>query len=186
MINLLPSQQKEELLNQERLRLVFILGMLFSLFLLSLALILLLVENYFSLNLGDQKILFEEKEKKVSFNKDLEEEIVKANSSFSNLDSFYEKQHNLTESLEKIYQTLPGGAYLTDFNLVFTDQKIGTQLIKRAKISLSGFCPTRELLLVLKENLENEESFSDIYFSPGSWVEPVETTFSVAFYLNQY
>ena len=184
MINLLPPQQKEELLNQERLRLVLVLGILFLLFLLSLALTLLLVENYFSLNLGDQKILFEEKERLVSFNKDLEEEITLANNSFSNLDSFYEKQHDLTKVLEKIYQTLPGGTYLTNFSLVFTDQRIGAQTIRRAKISLSGLCPTRELLLVLKENLENEESFSDIYFSPGSWVEPVETTFNVAFYLD--
>ncbi len=184
MINLLPPQQKEELLNHERLRMVLGLGMLFLLFMLSLALTLLLVENYFSLNLGNQKILFEEKERQVSFNKDLEEEIAQANSSFYNLDSFYEKQHNLTENLEKIYQTLPGGAYLTNFNLVFTDQKTGAQVIRKAKISLSGFCPTRELLLVLKENLENEESFSDIYFSPRSWVEPVEATFNVAFYLD--
>ena len=113
MINLLPPQQKEGLLAQERLRLIVILGTLFILFLLSLALTLLLVENYFLASLEEQKISFKEQEMRASLNKSLEGEITEGNIFLSELNSFYEKQYDLTQALEKIYQTLPRGTYLT-------------------------------------------------------------------------
>jgi len=184
MINLLPPQQKEELLAQERLRLVIVLGVLFILFLLSLALTLLLVENYFLANLEEQQILFKEEEIKASLNKDLEEEILTGNSFFSQLNSFYQEQYDITKTLEKIYQALPQNSYLTDFSFSFVQQRIDKDIItKRVKISLLGLCPTRELLLSLKDNLEKEEDFSEVRFSPASWVEPVDAQFGVTFYL---
>ena len=182
MINLLSDQQKEELLGQERLRLILILGILFLSFLFSLALILLLVKNYFLWDLEAQKITLEEKEMLASQDKELEEEIIESNSLLSSLDLFYRKKYDLTQTLEKIYKTFPLGTYLTNFNFTTVGQRKGEGEI--VKISLSGLCPSRELLLLLKENLEKEESFSGVYFSPKSWVEPVNTNFDVIFNLN--
>ena len=185
MINLLPPQQKEGLLAQERLRLIVILGTLFILFLLSLALTLLLVENYFLASLEEQKISFKEQEMRASLNKSLEGEITEGNIFLSELNSFYEKQYDLTQTLEKIYQALPRGTYLTKFGFSFVQQRVGQNTtVKMVKITALGFCPTRELLLSLKENLEKEESFSNIRFSPASWVEPIDTDFGVTFNLN--
>ena len=97
MINLLSDQQKEELLGQERLRLILILGILFLSFLFSLALILLLVKNYFLWDLEAQKITLEEKEMLASQDKELEEEIIESNSLLSSLDLFYRKKYDLTQ-----------------------------------------------------------------------------------------
>ncbi|MFQ6049565.1 MAG: hypothetical protein ACE5J0_00805 [Candidatus Paceibacterales bacterium] len=180
MINLLPPQQKEELLEQERLKITLILGILFLSFLLSLTLIFLAIKNYVSWNLGVQKMSLEEKEKIASLNQDIKKEIKETNLSLSNLSSFYQEEDGLTQALEKISGTLPPETYLTSFNF---------SLVQREKesinqIFLSGFCPTREILLEFKKNLENVKGFSEIYFPPGNWVKPTNIGFNVSLRLD--
>lgn len=89
MINLLPSQQKEELLNQWRLRLTLILGIVFLSFFLSLFLVLFLVKSYISIDLKTEEINIEERQKKITLNQELEKEITESNNLLSELDSFY-------------------------------------------------------------------------------------------------
>jgi len=173
MINLLPSQEKEILIQEEKYKLALILGTLFLIFLICLILILLSIKIYFSGQLNVQEILLSQKEE--SFRKSpsqkLEEKIISFNRTFSELNSFYSKQLSLIEILEKISQSLPYGAYLINFNF---DSETG-------QISLSGFSPSREILLGLKENLEKEESFQEIYFSPSNWVKSNDIDFTVNF-----
>ncbi|MCP6719162.1 MAG: hypothetical protein KJI71_02930 [Patescibacteria group bacterium] len=184
MINLLSKSQREELQSQENLRMVLILGVLFLSFILSLGLILLLVKNYFLLTLESKRILFREREKIVSLNKDLEKEISQYNVLLSDINSSYQEQYDLTQALERAYQTLPDGTYLTNFNFIIIEKKVSQGTKKTAKISMSGVCPTRELLLSFKESLESEKSFSGVYFSPNSWIEPIGPKFNVTFELN--
>lgn len=180
MINLSSPQQKQRLLEEERLRLILILGVLFLSFLVSLSLVLILVKNYTSWNLETQEILLQEKEKIISLNQDLEKEIEESNIFLSNLNSFYQGRTNLTQVLEKIYETLPSETHVTNFGLGLS-QKKGE---KKAQISLVGFSPDRETLLAFKKNLENEKRFSEIYFSPQSWIKPTDIIFNVTFKLN--
>ena len=143
MINLLPLQQKEELLEEEKYNLVLTLGILFLIFLISLILILFSIKIFISGETDVQRILLsaEEKRFKESQIQNLEEKINASNQTLSKLNLFYQNQLNLTETLEKISGTLPPGTYLTTLNF------------NLAQISLSGFSPTREILLELKENL---------------------------------
>ena len=180
MINLLPSQQKEELLNQWRLRLTLILGIVFLSFFLSLFLVLFLVKSYITADLKTEEINIEERQKKITLNQELEKEITESNNLLSELDSFYEKSSNLTHVLERINNNLPSGTHLTGFNLSFLKQK-GEEM---TKISLSGHCNNRERLIEFKENLEEEDIFSEVYFSPESWVKPTEIDFGVTFELD--
>ena len=175
MINLLPLQQKEELLEEEKHNLVLILGILFLIFLISLILILFSIKIFISGEVEIQNILLsaEEKRFKESQIQNLEEKINISNQTLSKLDLFYQNQLNLTETLEKISGTLPLGTYLTTLNL------------NLAQISLSGFSPTREILLEFKKNLEKEKIFGEIYFSPSNWVEPTDINFSVNFKITQ-
>jgi len=178
MINLLPSAEKKELLLRERQSLILILGILFLSFLLSLSLILLSIKISFSGDLEIQKMTLKDKEKEVSFNRELEEKIKNSNQLLSDLNSFYQSQSNLTQILEKISGFLPSGTYLTNLNLNPLQKEKGIQ------ISLSGFCQSRELLFSFKENLEKEGSFSEIYFPPENWVKSKDINFIVTFKLK--
>jgi Tfp pilus assembly protein PilN len=180
MINLLPPEQKEENLFRERLNLILILGTLFLSFLISLSLILFSIKISIWGNLKVQELFIEAKEKEISLSQDLEEKIKNSNQSLSNLDYFYQNQLEITEILEKIAEILPPEAYLTSFNLnPLTQKEEG-----RVQISLSGFCPKREILLSFRESLEKEEGFSKIYFPPENWVSPSNINFSTAFILK--
>ncbi len=175
MINLLSPQQKEELLEEEKYNLVLILGILFLIFLISSILILFSIKIFISREIEIQRILLsaEEKRFKKSQIQNLEEKINASNQTLSKLNLFYQNQLNLTETLEKISGTLPPGTYLTTLNL------------NLAQISLSGFSPTREILLEFKENLDKEGTFGEIYFPPSNWVKPIDIDFSVNFKIKK-
>jgi len=181
MINLLPPEQKQELLQEEKLRLTLILGTLFLCFLICLSLILFLIKNYTLWDVEAEKILVQEKEKTLSFNQELEKEMKESNIFLSNLDSFYEEHIEITQLLETIEQTLPSGVYLTSFDFTLPSIK-GKE---KPRISINGFCPDRETLLSFQKNLKNEEGFSEIYFSPKSWVEPKNVDFNISFRFNE-
>jgi Tfp pilus assembly protein PilN len=173
MINLLPPEQIIELKEEENLKLVLNLGILFLSFLISLSLIFLSIKISLSGNLEIQKMTLKDREKEISSNRELEEKIKNSNQVLSNLDSFYQSQFNLTQILEKISGLLPSGTYLTNLNLLQTEKGI--------QISLFGFCQNREILLSFKENLEKEGSFSQIYFPPANWIKPNDINFIVTF-----
>jgi Tfp pilus assembly protein PilN len=181
MINLLPPKQKQELLEEEKLRLTFILGILFLCFLVCLSLILFFIKNYTLWDLETEKILVREKEKTLSFNEDLEKEIKESNIFLANLTDFYQKHTSLTKVLETIDKILPSDVYLTSFDFVLPR----TQTKEKPRISVNGFSPDRETLLSFQENLKSEQSFSDIYFSPVSWIESENINFNITFKFNK-
>jgi len=177
MINLLPPQQKEELREEEKLRLILILEIVILAFLISLTLILSSIRTNILSQVQIQKIFLEQREKEFKSTKfqELEKRIGDYNSILSELDSFYDRNLNLTEILEKTSKTLPAGTYLTTFNFnLLTSQ-----------ISLSGFCPNREILFEFKKNLEQEEKFEKVYFPPSNWVIPTDINFSASFQIKR-
>jgi len=181
MINLLPPEQKQELLQEEKLRLTLILGTLFLCFLICSSLILFLIKNYTLWDVEAEKILVQEKEKTLSFNQELEKEMKESNIFLSDLTSFYEERIEVTQLLEIIEQTLPSGVHLTSFDFALPSIK-GKE---KPRISINGFCPDRETLLSFQKNLKDEERFSEIYFSPQSWVEPENVDFNISFRFNE-
>ena len=95
--------------------------------------------------------------------------------------SFYENNLNLSQILEKIEKTIPGGIYLKQFSLGSTVR----EKEKRVQFTLSGYAPNRDRLLEFRENLKNEEGISEVNFSPTSWIEPTEINFTVIFQLSE-
>jgi len=182
MINLLPIKQKQRLLEEEFFRLTLILGTLFLCFLICLSLILFLIKNYTLWDLEAEKILFQEKEKTLLLNKELEKEIKEANIFLSELDSFYQESTKITQLLENTDTTLASGVYLISLDVALS--KIKSE--GRSRVSISGFSPDRETLLIFQENLKKELSFSEVYFSPESWVEPENVDFDVSFRFTPY
>ncbi len=182
MINLLPSQQKEEILQEEKKRLISILGILILIFLICLALILFSIKIFISSQVGIQKTILNQREKELEVSRiqSLEEEIKTNNAILLKLNSFYQKQINLLEVLEKIVITLPSEIYLTNLSFNKTQDEESF-----SQISLSGSAPTREILLEFKQNLESEEIFKEPSFPPSTWVEPTDINFSVNFIVSK-
>jgi len=177
MINLLPSNQKEENLSEERLRLVCILGITLAISLFSFTLILFAVKTIIYGQLESQRIILGQKERSLEisdFHK-TEKAIKNYNLLLKQLDAFYRENYGLIEILEKIYQAMPQGTFLRNFS--FNRSK--------SQITFSGFCPTRDNLLELKENLEKEEIFEGVYFPPSNWVKPHDIDFSVSFEIKK-
>lgn len=180
MINLLPLQQKEELRQEENFRLILILGILILVFLIDLTFILFSIKIFITSEVQIQKILVSQKEKEFENSQiqTLQEKIIKTNQTLSALDSFYQKELNLTEILEKISKTLPLKTYLTNLSIT---PRLEEEQEWRIGCSLSGFSPTREILLEFKKNLEEEKGFSKINFPPSNWVTPENINFTVSF-----
>ncbi|MCJ7786600.1 PilN domain-containing protein [Patescibacteria group bacterium] len=176
MINLLPPQQKRDLLGEERFKLILILGILLLVFLILLSLILLSIKIYISGQAEYQKILanLEEKELPQRFNA-LKEKLNSINQDLSKIDSFYQGQFNLTEFLERISKIIPEGIYLNSFSY----QKDTSQ------ITLSGFSPTVEVLVDFKENLEKQKDFKEIRFPPVVWIKLVDIDFDLTFKITK-
>jgi len=177
MINLLPPEQKEELFQEKRFKLVLILGIVILAFLVSLALILFSIKISLLADLEIQKIYFEQREKKLKSPgiRELEKKIKNYNLTLSKLETFYQGQLDLTSMLEKISQTLPQETYLTSLN--FNPQI--------SQFTLTGFSPDREKLLQLKENLEKTEGLKEIYFPPANWLQATDINFFINFKINK-
>jgi len=173
MINLLPPRQKEELKQEEILRLILILGIITLAFLVSLVLVLLSIRISLLADLDTQEIYIKQKQKELN-NPEmqvLEEEIKKYNLTLSKLETFYREQPDLTSMLEKISRTFPNEIYLTSFN--FNPQT--------AQVSLTGFSPTCEILIQFKENLEKTEGLKEVVFPPDTWLRDSNINFLVSF-----
>jgi len=169
MINLLPPEQKEEILKEEQFKITLNLGIVVLAILISLFLLLFSIKIFLASQLESQKIILAEKELEISQFRDLEEKIKEYNLNFSKLNSFYQNQVLPSQILEKISQILPEKTYLNSFNFISN------------KISLSGFCPDTKTLLLFKDNLEKEKEFGQIYFPISNWMQPTNINFIVNF-----
>jgi len=182
MINLLPPKEKEEILQEENWKLLMILGTLLLFFLISLLLILFSIKIFVTGEVEAQKILFAEREKefKNTQMQNLQNNLTAFNKKLSQLDSFYQNQSYSSEILEEISKTLPPGVYLNNLSIVPQGGKEGGFVC-----NLSGFSPDRQTLLDLKESLEKEKNFQEVYFPSSNWVKPADINFTISFKVKQ-
>lgn len=169
MINLLPPEQKEEILKEEQFKIVLNLGIVTLAFLISFYLVLFSIKISLSSQLEVQELILAEKELEISKLEDLEKRVKEYNLDFSKLKSFYQTQTFPSQILEKISKLLPEKTYLNNFSF------------QANKISISGFCPDTKTLLSFKENLEKEEEFSQIHFPISNWIQPTNINFIANF-----
>jgi Tfp pilus assembly protein PilN len=178
MINLLPKIQFEELEKEKRVKIVLILGIISFSVLLAFSLILFSIKIISENKLEVQNIIFQQRGRELEIEKikDKEKEIKKYNLLFSNLLDFYQNQKDIVEILEKIASLLPENSYLKSFKF-----KLLTEKDFIGEVSLTGFSPDRESLIKIKENIENEKSFSDLNFPVSNWASQYNIDFSLSF-----
>jgi len=180
MINLLPPQEKENIQEEKKLRMILNSGILFLAFLISFSLILLTIKIIISSQVEIQSIVLErgESEFQKSQIKEFQKIIDSSNKTIFQLNSFYQREFDFTSILEEISRTLPEKTHLTN---IFFSSQIDKDGEKVLNCNLSGFSPTREILLQFKKNLENEDNFKEIYFPPSNWIAPNDINFSINF-----
>lgn len=176
MINLLPPERKAEFIEEDKWKLLLILGIIISVSLVCFALILFSIKIYISGQVSSYGIISdtEEKEFKSSAIYSLGEKVGAANAIISNVNDFYQKQVDFIEVFYKISGALPAGVYLRNISFNPLAEKN-----YKFQISISGYSPDRETLLKLKDNLEKEEFFKELYFPPSNWVTPSAIDFNL-------
>jgi|SRR3989344_3422525 len=177
MINLLPPQQKEELLQEEKLRIVLIISVIVFVFAAYILLILFAIKIYVKGELDAQRnisIAQEERLKDPDI-QELHKNIVYSNEIILESRLFYNKQPRLVWIFEQLDAVLPQGMYL---NRVYWQKESG-------QMNIAGFSPSRETLFDLKNGLENDDDFEKVDFPPINWVKPKDIDFQAAFKVKQ-
>lgn len=179
MLNLLPPQQKKELLEEENWKLTLILMTVFTFFLTALFFVLLLINIIILSNLEIQRINLSQQGKTPDNLQAqiLEKDLADFNQTISGLDIFYQNQFVITDTIAQISKLLlSSDLYLTDFSFVsFASQQ--KEFI--GQISLSGFASKRNSLMNFKKELEKIENFQEINFPSSNWIRPININFTV-------
>lgn len=89
--------------------------------------------------------------------------------------SAFQKRQLVSTILDQLIQALPSGIYLYSFG--YEQQS--------AQVSVTGFAPTREQLLTLREKLLGNPAFSQVDFPASNWVKAENINFFVNFQANQ-
>lgn len=182
MTNLLPPEERGELILKNRERLAIVLGLIVLIFLVCLILILLSIRFYILTNVISQKNILNQVEnnyKTPEFIK-FKDTIQKHNNNIIRINSFYEEEIYFSPIL-KIISNIPhpDGVYLTELSLNRDNEN------KKLDITVSGFSNFRENLLVFKKNIEENKEIKEPYFSPESWTNPQGVRFYLAFKIYQ-
>ena len=167
MINLLPPIHKEELKQQERTRLVVILGTLVFLFLLSLTLLLVAIWVYITGQLQGQEIVQERYEESSVQQRMVASELRKLNFDVTNVANIQQEQVSFSAVLERLSVALPSEFYITSL------------ILSNGNLSLIGFAPTRDALLAFRGILEKDTMFSNITIPPSVWIVAEDVIFSL-------
>lgn len=174
-LNLLPPEEKREILIKKRLTLVLIFETSALLFLVSISLIFLATKIYLLGEIDTQKIMVAAKEKEINSSAigDFQQKIKSLNANLGEITSFYRGRVYFVGVLEKVSGLLPSGSYLTDISF--------RQEAARLKVAISGFAPNRDELLLFKESLEKDSNLTAVNFPPSDWVNPADINFSFSF-----
>jgi len=185
MINLLPEKEKKELIMDEIWQKIFVWLIFILIFFAFLIFILFSLKLYISAKSNSLANLISQKEKelKVSGFQDYKQTIEKANEDLFKIEKLRKKQILVSPIFERLSDLTPDSIYFTDFSFQKDSRKEKSSSKEEifAEIHISGWAETREDLFFFKNKLEAEENFKKVYFSPNSWVKPVNVEFSLSF-----
>jgi Tfp pilus assembly protein PilN len=175
MISLLPTEQKNELIQERRLKILLNLGYLLLFFSIFLGVLLFSIKVYLAAEIQEQKFLLSSVE--LSMNnpkyKDLQEKILDSNKLILQLNNFYTNEIYITDILEKISNILPSGVNLTSFSY----QKDINQIV------LQGKANTRDNFMFFKKSLESQKEVKDLSSPVSNLLKNTDIDFYFSFSL---
>lgn len=178
MINLLPPEEKKNLIAEEQRKITLILGLVVLIFFVSFILVLVSVNFSMASQLKALNVTLTNKESQsqTSGVQTVDKEVSQANQSLVKLDSFYKQKVSMTAFLEKISGILPQGIYLE--NISVTPLGTGGGIFQ---VVLSGHAASIDNVLALNDKLKADQSFSQISFPPDTWFQKQDFDFNVTF-----
>lgn len=191
MLNLLPPAEKYFLQKEKNLKSLLILGLVLLFGLMCFSLMLLSINIYIAGQANAEDIVMKqvkEQAGKLGF-ADVEDKIRACNKSINDINSFYHNRIEMSGLIERISGILPSGIQLSYFSFSAVEETIKEESSGKAKkkiireISISGFAPSRENLFELKQVLESQQDFSNVYFPASNWTKPKDIDFSLKFNL---
>ena len=178
MINLLPPKQKEELERYRVRRIVIVLGVIITAFLIAFALVLLTLNIYLQGEVNYLSSILKAKrgKNKTSEIESIQDKFKNYNKRVSKIQGFYEQQDHPSDFLQKLNSTLPQSVYLTSLSY-----KKVTEEDYKARVGISGYCPDRDTLFQLKRKMDEKDQWEALELPPSNWVEPTDINFKVNF-----
>jgi Tfp pilus assembly protein PilN len=191
MINLLPQTEKKILKIERNYKALLILAITFLCALICFILILLSIKIYVAGQANAENIIFKQFQKQIQKSKSQEiENMVRTyNKNMENINSFYKDRSQISGLLQRISEILPSDIYLTHFSSNTIEETVKIENSNKTKkkikreVSISGFSPSRERLFELKQILESQSDFNEVYFPASDWTKPYDIDFSLKFNL---
>lgn len=177
MINLLPYNQKENLLEQKKIKQVVILGIAILASLICLILILLFMKLDLQGSLVLEKQLFDCEKKDCDSEeiKALEQEASYLREVFSKTLTYYQEKEYLIEKIEDFSGAVPENITLTNISFKKNNREV----------SLSGYSPDRDSLIKFKQDLESKDNFEKVFFPSSNWINSEDINFLVSFRIKK-
>jgi len=181
MINLLPEEEKKEIIFERNRKILLTLMMLFLISFIFLFFLLFSFKVYLSSQVKTQDRIIFGKQKEINSSpefQDFELAVQEANDELKNLQNFYKKQILITPILEKISEFVPSSIYFTKFSTNWPDvfEEDPNYLIK---LSIQGYARNREDLFLFQKALKQSEYFEEVNVSLQSWLEPEDVNFYI-------
>lgn len=166
MINLLPPQYKKELKDEENLRIVYILLVSLGMFLLVLSFLLLGILLYVQGEFNSKLLLVSSFEKELALQSKTQEDLKQANEEMLAFSRIAQNQVPLAKVFTQFFADLPKDVSLSSFS--FSSPKTtflkGETVKEQAQVVLQGSSPSRDVLAMLRANLEQDTFFEDLFF----------------------
>ena len=181
MINLLPPHYRQKLKEEQRFRLVLLLGGILGIAFFALSIFLLVIQIALSKERLSQEVKLVSFEERTTREDSTLVEIKNWNSKLRNIEAFKENRRTLKEVVDEIASSLPQELYLfsLSYTPAFETRKKEDKIVRTlAMVSVTGKAQTREQLLSFKDALQANPFFTEVVFPPSNWVSPSDITFS--------
>ncbi len=173
MINLLPPEQKKELENQEKLKILIHAGVLISTFFICLSMLFFALNLFLDGQLEAKKIIFNSQLQNLDL--ETEKKILEKNKLLNEIFKFEKEKKDFSFALKRIFDNLPEKIELKSISLEKTKER-------KIHAYLTCFAQTREDLIKLKEVLNRE--FEKVSFPPEIWFKEKDIDFTVSFVIK--
>lgn len=178
MINLLPPSQQEELRQYRAMKITMVLGLIGTVFLVALALVLLTLNIHLGGEVEYRGSVLEAKKGKSRTSQidSIQEEFSNYNKKITKLHNFYNRQNHPSKFFEELNSVLPSSVYLT--SLSYNEMQKGDY---RVRVKLSGYCPSREMLLELRNRIDEKPEWKELELPASNWMKPTDINFRINF-----
>ena len=173
MINLLPLQEKKELLAQKNQKLAAVLAYMGLAALACFALILLSLYFYVLTEVAYHREILRSAKNTYQTNDFLSYKniISQSNQALLKLDNFYKKEVRFSGALKTVSDIpKPADLRVTDITM-----EPGTK--NAIKMGIGGVADSRESLLAFKDSIQQQKSVTNVYFPPDNWIKPKDINF---------